>query len=337
MTTQHAKSPCCQEKILRFGKRRRQCMRCKRTWRIRQKRRGRKRLRIHPEYVQRYLARSSSCYSTYSARHLSYRQFNYRVLRSRSLFLQAEPRQTIPIKTRCVAVVDAMIHKVCGRYYTTYVVLIRPIEGTEAIIYEVLTFPDYENGARWMYLLTEFIPQELRCQIVALICDGARIFPRIAAQNNWLLQRCHFHLLATLHTRLSGKRMRKQWRRTGKRITSLIRIVLDDQDNNRVTRALLKLRKYLYCKKVPIAVRVRVISGFLKEYQNYRTYLNYPEFNLPKTSNSCEAVIRIIRRALSCMHGVNSPRALEQWIRAIVTKKKTIRCNGTKNQPNFCN
>jgi len=41
MAPLHAKSLCCGAQVRRFGRRRRQCTLCKRTWRIRQKKRGR--------------------------------------------------------------------------------------------------------------------------------------------------------------------------------------------------------------------------------------------------------------------------------------------------------
>ena len=48
MHSWHANSRCCRAKIYHFGSRRRQCSQCKRTWRIRKKRRGRKHCRAHP-------------------------------------------------------------------------------------------------------------------------------------------------------------------------------------------------------------------------------------------------------------------------------------------------
>lgn len=52
MHSWHAKSPCCRAKIHHFGSRRHQCSYCKRTWRIRNKRRGRKPRRAHPQSLK---------------------------------------------------------------------------------------------------------------------------------------------------------------------------------------------------------------------------------------------------------------------------------------------
>lgn len=332
MNNLHAKSPCCREKIIKFGSRRRQCVRCKNTWRIRKKRRGRKKLRSNSWYVHRYLEESLRYRS--SSR-LSPDQFRYRIGKGLRRLLEITPPVSIPTKIPCVAVVDATIHKILGRYYTTYIVLIRPVAENTAIIYDTCTLPGYENGVAWKYVLIKRINPDLRRQIKALTCDGARIFPRIAVQNNWLLQRCHFHLLSALHSRLSGKRMRKRYRRIGKRITGLVRIVLTSMDEKEIASALLKLKRYQHSESIPVTVRSRILKGFLQEYQEYRTYLLYSDLNLPRTTGSCESMNSIIRRFLSGARGISSPAALDQWIRAIVAKRKTIRCNGTNCQPNF--
>ena len=52
MHSWHAKSPCCRAKIHHFGSRRHQCSYCKRTWRIRNKRRGRKPRRAYPQSLK---------------------------------------------------------------------------------------------------------------------------------------------------------------------------------------------------------------------------------------------------------------------------------------------
>lgn len=332
MNNLHAKSPCCREKFTRYGQRRRQCSKCGGTWRIRQKKRGRKRLRDNPEYAHRYLERSL----TYQSSHrLTPDQFRYRIGKGQKRFLETASPVPIYPNVPCVVVVDAMINKIMGRYYTTYIVLIRPVKDNTAIIYGAYTLPGYENGHAWTHVLTERIPEGLRRQIKAIVCDGARIFPRIAAMNEWVLQRCHFHLLAALHTRLSGRRMRKRYRLVGKRLTALIRTVITSTDEAEISRALVRLKRYQYSETVPVTVRERILHGFLREYREYRTYLKHPELNLPRTTGSCESMVRIFRTFLGRTHGISSPGAFDQWIRAIVAKRKTIRCNGTISQPNF--
>src|SRR3990167_1503103 len=50
----HAKSPCCRARVVKFGARRRQCAFCKKTWRLRKKKRGRSRLRGNSPLLLRF-------------------------------------------------------------------------------------------------------------------------------------------------------------------------------------------------------------------------------------------------------------------------------------------
>lgn len=329
MNSLHANSLCCQEKVIRFGSRRRQCSRCKHTWRIRQKKRGRKSIRATPDLVQRYVSGRLSFTSR-----LSYKQFNYRIKKSRDVVLRKESLPSIPPNMPCIAIVDAMINKIDGSYVTTYFVLIRMAGETEAIIASASTRIGYEKGMTWFSILVDEFPLDLKQQVQAIICDGARIFTTVARHNNWKLQRCHFHLLSAFYNRLSGARSRKRFKRTGHRILALVRTVLESSNEREVNAAINRLSRYRLSPHVPNFVRIRLIPGFLRNWRYYRTYLVYPTLNLPRTSNSCESLIKITRTFLAKARGFRTYEALDKWIQALVLKRKTIRCKGTKNQPN---
>lgn len=57
MNILHGKSLCCQAKIYKFGGKRKQCSLCKKTWSIRQKKRGRKSKRINPDLLDKVLGK----------------------------------------------------------------------------------------------------------------------------------------------------------------------------------------------------------------------------------------------------------------------------------------
>ena len=50
----HEKSPCCRGSVWRLGERRRRCSICKKTWRVWQKKRGRKRDRLDMNSLFKY-------------------------------------------------------------------------------------------------------------------------------------------------------------------------------------------------------------------------------------------------------------------------------------------
>jgi transposase-like protein len=57
MNKLQGKSPYCQAKIYKIGGKRRQCSECKKTWKIRQKKRGRKAKRVDKKLVENILVR----------------------------------------------------------------------------------------------------------------------------------------------------------------------------------------------------------------------------------------------------------------------------------------
>ena len=97
MKTKYTKSSCCLTKIYRFGKKRRQCSCCKRTWTIRPKRRGRPIIRISPnvlnqifleKYTLLHLAKRRPGVGIYNLRH--------RFRRELSRFIALPSPQKIP-------------------------------------------------------------------------------------------------------------------------------------------------------------------------------------------------------------------------------------------------
>lgn len=135
MRKKHAKSPCCREKAIHFGAHRRQCTRCRQTWRVRPKRRGRKRKRSGADLASRYLTHSIPPVST-SARSLgqSVSTAKHRLARSLRLFLKTTPWPAVPAAVPLVAVADAWIKKPRGSYHTWYGIFLRPVAGNRAAI-----------------------------------------------------------------------------------------------------------------------------------------------------------------------------------------------------------
>ena len=76
-----------------------------------------------------------------------------------------------------------------------------------------------------------------------------------------------------------------------------------------------------------------VLSGFLTHYRDYRTYLVYPELYLPRTSNTAESLIGMIRSLCYRARGFRTIHALRAWIEALIKHRRTVRCNGV-HQPN---
>jgi DNA-binding Lrp family transcriptional regulator len=332
MSQKHAKSPCCRGKIYHFGQRRRQCFVCKKTWRIRQKKKGRKLKRISRELVKRYLSNGSFNLEEHAHRlGLSLAALHYRIRKSRDIFLEKEHWLSIPVNQSFIIIVDALILQIQKRFFTAYFILLRSIKDDKAIILEPSIFSRYENKADWQHVLNR-IPEKSRRRILALVGDGEPCFATITRQHGWLLQRCHFHLLAELYRFASFKRKSRN-RKLAEKINKLVRSIISTTNIKELKRSLRKVNSLIQNPDVPERIKARFLKGFCRNFQFYRTYLNYPNLNLPITTNSCETLCRITRNFLNKIHGLNTAQSLTKWIKALMLFRKKIYCKRTNFQP----
>lgn len=337
MSQKHTKSPCCQGKTIRFGQRRRQCSICKKTWRIRQKRKGRKVKRMNTDIVKRYLCKNGFNLDEHASRvGITVPALRKRIRKNLNLLLETEQWTEPPKNKDLVVVIDALLQQIffgkSKRYYTVYLVLLRALDDDKAIILKPVIFPRYENKTDWEQALNN-IPKSARNRILALIGDGKPCFLTIARDNGWLLQRCHFHLLAELRRYASKKRKSKN-RELISKIDKEVRIIITTADKNKLQESLKKILLFTNNPDVPQRIKTRFLKGLLRNYEYYRTYLNYPELNLPITTNSCEALNSIIGNFLMRIRGINSPNAFRKLIQALMLLRKKVACKGSNHQPN---
>ena len=329
----HEKSPCCRGIIRRFGKRRRQCSVCKKTWRVWRKKRGRKRARPASAPITAYFShRSRTVRASADDRSKSKSRVQRRLARSLAAFVAIQHnawRALIPKHEELLLVADAIWHRIRKEKYTIYVMLLRPKYGNNAVILPPQLIIGHEDAAGWQQAL-QTIPPALRMRIGALVCDGGTGVISLAHRNGWLLQRCHFHLLSAVQNYLTtGPRSKNRpfaqeiMREVQKALTtSTEEAARDPLAHLAVIRATTRSR----------GVR-RVLGGFLLHWREYRTYLARPEWLLPTTSNTAESFIQCVRDLMYRCRGFRTKEKCIMWITALAAHKKTIRCNG-KNQPN---
>lgn len=318
MTHLHEKSPCCQGLVRRFGGRRRQCVVCKKTWSVWQRKQGRKRRRISPSLLFQYFAgKYIPSTPTERARlRIALKKYNDTVSWS-----------DIP-DDPLIAVADGMIEYIDKEVHTIYFILLRPLNGIKAIIIEPFCLPGQETPDGWKQAFAHLVPR-VREQIVAIVCDGHRAFAGLSDQYGWIVQRCHFHLFARIGHNASFRSATTRTGLLGRIILRLARIVTTTRDPNALQEAL----KELEFHKCTVRSRTfkTVLSGFLHNYEDYRTYLDYPLLYLPTTSNSAEHLIGCLRRMQYKARGFSSLPALLAWIKGWCKHQKTITCRG-KNQ-----
>lgn len=320
----HVKSPCCRGEIIRYGNRRRQCASCSKTWRVRKKKRGRDHLRINSQLILDYLNKKRSVFKTKA----NQERFRYRLNLSLNYFLAHTEWSHPPGDCPLITVVDAMWEIVEGIECTVYVILLRPVDSDQAWILPPVIVPEKESANGWEITL-ENIPTQLKKRIVALVCDGEPHLVFQAKQLGWLVQRCHFHLIASIKNYVTNNPLSRK-RLLGKMVLEAAHIALSTQDETTLEQALddlMLLSKLTKNKKLKSR-----LTGFVKHIDDFRTYLKYPKLNLPHTSNTVESLIQCLRDLQYRARGFRTAKSFIRWMKAICLFKKIMTCAG-KNQP----
>lgn len=337
MNTPHAKSPCCQGKIRKFGSRRRQCVNCHRTFRIRKKKRGRKPKRESEQLALQYLNKAlPSLRVMAEQRNCGKNKLQARLKRSLAVLIKKNCyRWKSRLKTakKLIVVADAIWYRVKGQKYTIYVVLLRPLNSNQAVVCPPVVCPGHEGMIGWRKAL-QVIPEHLRQRVLGLVCDGAGSLVSLVKARGWILQRCHFHLLAAVKNYLScGPRSTN--RPYAQAVLKLVQMFLTTINQRQLDKLTKKLNQ-IYQTSASRGLR-RVFRGLVRDQEDYHAYLKHPRLNLPATSNAAESEVQQIRDLMYRCRGFRGLAALQNWLVALTIFKPTIACNGKKkekNQPN---
>ncbi|MBI2591713.1 MAG: transposase [Candidatus Brennerbacteria bacterium] len=248
---------------------------------------------------------------------------------SREALRKSLPWPTTPKSGPLILVADAFVQYIEHSWHTWYCFLVRAVDGEDAVILSPICRKGTEVAQGWQESFSTLSDSILE-RTVALVCDGHNGLILEARRRHWLIQRCHFHLIA----RLQSKRSR--WRRgfhqkEGKLIYQLVMQIIETCSDRTIKKSLEQL---MDIGRVTTSKDVRrVISGVMTNWSDYRTYQRYPELNLPITSNTAESFIGLVRNLLHRARGFRTVRSMSCWIEALVKTQKTIKCRG-KNQPN---
>lgn len=329
MNKLHEKSACCKAQIIKYGKRRRQCVSCKRTWRLWKCARGRKRKRINHNLIKIFLNRETIAISkTAEKRKQPESTLQDALRRSRDDFLLHETYAAIP-SGDLIMVADAVIELIRGKWITTYLMLLRSVSGDTAVILPPFFRRGTETYEGWSEAF-ETIPKTAQIRIKSLVCDGHTGLVGEAKERGWVLGRCHFHLLARIQSRRSLSFIARN-KEEATRIFLNVRIVLYDKNQQKIFAALNVVEEIGWTSKSP-TIRT-TLSGFVKHYEDYRTYLQYPELHLPTTNNTAESLASLIGGLKYKLKGFKTEASLEKWITALIKFRKKMKCNGF-HQPN---
>ncbi|MAG44518.1 hypothetical protein CL633_01380 [bacterium] len=331
MKTIHAKSPCCGVKIYRFGNRRRQCPGCKKTWSIRQKKRGRKQIRVHP--VLEKIAFASQESLRHKAKRLKKSRELIRRRHARSIdnLLKKIPKP-VPPKGNLIAIIDGLSTRFKKREYTVYLILLRSIKSNKAIAMEPVFLEGHERISDWETAFNR-LPLLAKKRLKAIVSDGVTGIEAYGRRQNILIQRCHFHLIKRLQT-LRGK----SWstiKNKGIRenLYQKVRLLLSIHDEKKAQKIYIALKNMTSKPECPKWMGLRIRGG-LRHWELFRTYRKYPELNLPTTTNSVESVWRIVSDTIRQTRSFRNTKSFEKWIKLRIRTLNSITCNGNNYQQN---
>lgn len=320
MANQHAKCPHCNQRGIRWGGKRRRCVPCNNTWRIRKKKRGRKKFRRTPDRAIKYLVNREVA-------HLRNTSFYRRVI-SRDTLIKQLPWPQVPHLEPVIVIADAFLQYIEHAWHTWYCILVRPIASEDAVILEPFCRKGTEVVLGWHEAFAR-IPDNLVSRVKVLVCDGHTGLILEAKRHHWHIQRCQFHLIARLQ-QCRSRFARGFHQEEGRRIFQSITTALTTWSSSSLARSLKRIA--IISKHTGSREIRRMLSGFLTNHEDYRTCLRYPEWHLPATSNTAEALIGLIRDLCRRARGFRTVRTMHRWIEALVKTRKTIKCRGNTNR-----
>lgn len=323
METRHGEIGCLHPVVHGHGKRRRRCARCGATWTIWKKRRGRKPRKRRLTSVAHIMRQQQSLTARARRAHRTVAALSQRY----AVTLTSLNRMPWPVcipSGPLLLVIDALWFRFQGMRWTAYLMAVRSVHGEDAVFLRPVLRQEWESAEGWGRCISD-IPCTIRTRIQALISDSIRGIEHIAADHGWVLQRCHFHLMARLHVFLGSIKRRIRWRNGRRKAYAAVQDIVATIDPLITKRVAERMRRYAAHPLCPTPYRYR-LRETLRHLDEYRSYLLYPDLNLPSTTNVMESMNSRIRGFLGRARGYRTPEALERWLMMFVRLHHTMKC-----------
>lgn len=324
------KSPCCGSKIWILPARRRQCSSCRSRWRIRSKKRGRHERRNDARLIAHVLSRRRSLTDLAQLARLSRQAISarFRKALARNVLAAAEPGA---LGSESILLVDGLWFRFKRRPWVLYLTALRPVQEDRAMFLDPVLLEGVESKEAWVKVIG-MIPEDRRASIRAIVGDKFSGCRDIARSNGWILQLCHFHLLAQFKGRVTLRSTTKA-RVLRQEVYKLISKALLTIDRAKLNSIRFCLNVFLAEANTPKLYK-SLVRGFLRTSDDYHAYLIHPELRLPRTNGTSEAMARRVRDLLYRTRSLSSPAALQNWATSLVRLKPTIMCRPGSQPPN---
>lgn len=328
MTILHGTSPCCQEKVVRFGNKRRQCVFCKHTWSVHHRKRGRKRHRVRRTLIDQVFSDKRTLTSLAGQKGISQPGMTKRFIRSTAWYHKRRSDAFFRAR-RYILLADGLWFRFKKERWTLYLRALKPVAHNTATFLEPILLLGKENARDWRRVIS-LIPEKTKTRIKAFVSDGFRGSKRIVKEHGWIFQRCHFHLIAQLQIRRGRRKRSLSGRQTREAIYQTARNILVRKNRSRVKELKDDLRRLIGRRDCPRKLK-SIVREFLRTVNQFRAYLNHPDLNLPNTTNTIESMNNLIR---SRCGKLNTPHSLDRWTKTLIKHHSTFTCKGANYQQN---
>lgn len=323
MSTQHTKSNCCQATIRLYGERRRQCSKCLRTWTINPHKRGRNCKRINKRLLKRIVFESQLVRHQKS----SFKQISVSGIYKRlEKALRHESAQEVRLPKLSGAYIllgDGIRYFFKEEEWVLYIFLLKPRRRNYAYLLTPRIIRGKETHKNWKEAIHS-IPKETRKRIFGFVSDNFRASRRIAREQNWLHQLCHFHLISEMQKRLGKNKRVLVGLNIREEIYQTVRGILVLKEEKLLPSKILKLKILSQQKDCPRKFKM-IVHEFLRNIHHYRLYLSYPTLTIPRTTSAVESVVNLLRKRTAKL---KSPKAVQAWSTIFLRFHKKIVCNG---------
>jgi hypothetical protein len=236
----------------------------------------------------------------------------------RTLFSKPE-LSALPADADLVMIVDGLWF---GKgSWVQYTMAFKPVDAAVAYFADPRLLPGGESSTNWQQVFSRIRP-DVRTRIRALVADGLNGMGDVAALNDWVYQRCHFHIRILLNHWLARPRVSS--------VDESIRWAIDDAllsaDGARADAAHAALAAYVHDHPWGLAY---ILRRLLREWKSIRAYLTHPELSIPRTTGVVESMHGRLRDVVC---GLSTVDAIQNRMTAYIRLHDPFTCNSHDSQ-----
>jgi hypothetical protein len=250
--------------------------------------------------------------------------YRYRFRKALQRFVARASPQPLP-PGPLVLLADGLWFQFKGQPWVLYLTALKPCQGDYAVFLDPVLLAGTERPARWDQALAH-IPPAATEHIRAIVADNLPGMRRLARQRGWVLQLCHFHLLLKLYGQRGSRPHALRGGPVRQELHQCIRQALDLPEGTPLHTTLQRLQRLALtdCGTARIQMTVR---AFLRDLEFYRSYRQYPQLGLPRTTNTVESMGRLLREMFRRHRAGSNPASTLRWATAFIRIRPTVACN----------